>query len=40
LYLSPDVLVGSQYNDKVDNWAIGIITYEMLFGKIPFKITT
>ena len=27
LYLSPDVLKGDQYNDKVDNWAIGIITY-------------
>lgn len=39
LYLSPDVLKGDQYNDKVDNWAIGIITYEMMVGRIPFKIT-
>lgn len=40
LYLSPELLNQNVYNDKVDNWAIGILTYEMLIGKIPFKITT
>lgn len=24
------------YNEKVDIWAVGVVTYELLFGQAPF----
>lgn len=26
------------YDEKIDLWAIGVLTYELLVGKVPFKI--
>lgn len=40
LYVSPDVLRGDMYDEKIDLWGIGILTYELLVGKVPFKIVT
>ena len=28
---------GGQYDFKTDNWAIGVLTYELLIGKAPFE---
>jgi aurora kinase len=28
---------GGQYDFKTDNWAIGVLTYELLVGKAPFE---
>jgi len=28
----------SEYDDKIDVWSIGMMAYECLLGKIPFKI--
>ena len=39
LYVSPEVLKGEDYNYKIDIWAIGILTYELLVGRVPFRIT-
>jgi serine/threonine protein kinase len=39
LYLSPELLKGQLYDEKVDLWALGILGYEMLAGTIPFNIT-
>jgi len=36
LYVSPEILKGQLYDEKIDLWAIGILTYELLFGTIPF----
>lgn len=40
-YMAPEVLTDSQhdqcYDEKVDVWAIGIITYELLHGFPPFS---
>lgn len=40
LYVSPELLKRSHYNNKIDIWSVGILTYELLFGKVPFEIQT
>jgi serine/threonine protein kinase len=34
------VLSSKLYDNKVDVWAIGILTYELLCKKTPFEIKT
>lgn len=36
-YISPEMAQGSDYDMKLDNWAIGVLTYEFLTGKPPFE---
>jgi serine/threonine protein kinase len=40
LYLSPEILQGSSYDEKVDLWAIGILAYELYLGCNPFDVNT
>jgi aurora kinase len=35
-YLAPELVHNKEYDDKIDNWAIGILTYELLTGEAPF----
>ena len=35
-YLAPELIQGKEYTYKVDIWALGIITYAMLFKMLPF----
>ena len=39
LYLSPEVLKGKKYSNKIDIWAVGNIAYELLTSENPFRIT-
>jgi serine/threonine protein kinase len=39
IYLSPEILIGEEYDESIDIWALGIILYEMLFKSNPFKVT-
>jgi serine/threonine protein kinase len=32
LNMAPEVLGGTQYNNKADIWSIGVVFYEVLFG--------
>ena len=36
-YSSPEQLSKEGYTDKIDSWSLGILTYELLFGKSPFQ---
>jgi serine/threonine protein kinase len=38
LYLSPELLNGEKYDEKVDLWAIGILAFELHLGSSPFNI--
>lgn len=40
LYMSPEVVKGDVYSDKVDVWGLGLITYELVIGNIPWNIWT
>ena len=35
-YMAPEIILGKNYNTSVDYWSMGIILYEMFYGKIPF----
>lgn len=35
-YLAPEMLSGSRYLESVDIWSIGVLTYELLYGRPPF----
>ncbi|KAJ7065383.1 kinase-like protein [Mycena amicta] len=36
-YLPPEMIEGREHNEKVDYWAIGVLTYEFLLGAPPFE---
>ena len=39
-YLSPEILLGHDYNESVDWWAVGVCFYEFLTGIPPFNDDT
>jgi serine/threonine protein kinase len=36
-YLSPEMAGKGQYDGSVDVWAVGVLAYELLTGKVPIK---
>jgi len=36
-YLPPEMVMGLPHTDRVDNWSLGVLTYELLVGKPPFE---
>lgn len=40
LYMAPELVNRQPYNEKVDVWSLGIITYQLLVGKTPFEADT
>ncbi|CAF0781439.1 unnamed protein product [Rotaria sp. Silwood1] len=39
-YLPPEMLNGNGYDEKIDLWCLGVLTYEMIIGKPPFDSQT
>jgi serine/threonine protein kinase len=36
LYMAPEIYAGKVYNEKVDVWSVGVITFVVLSGSPPF----
>lgn len=36
-YLPPEMVEGKEHSTAVDNWSLGVLTYEFLFGGPPFE---
>ena len=37
IYMSPQVLNQKNYTSKTDVWSLGVMLYELIFGKLPFS---
>ena len=38
IYTPPEMVKNEYYDSKIDIWCIGVLTYELLYGTIPFEI--
>jgi len=36
-YLAPEIVLGKYHDEKVDNWSLGVLTYEFIVGRPPFE---
>ena len=36
-YLAPEIIMGKSYDYAVDWWALGVMTFELLYGTLPYN---
>ena len=36
-YMAPEILNGMDYEEIVDCWALGVLTYKLFFNRFPFE---
>ncbi len=39
-YVSPELLLGARVDHHADMWAVGVVLYQMLAGRLPFEATS
>ena len=37
IYMAPEIIMCKTYSNKIDLWSIGVILYEMIIGKPPYR---
>lgn len=37
-YMAPELLAGTGFTEQADQWSMGVIIYQLLTGKLPFKL--
>ena len=40
IYMAPEILNNNDYDSKSDIWSIGVIIYELITGRSPYKVTS
>jgi serine/threonine protein kinase len=38
MYMAPEIINKQDYSIKSDLWSVGIIIYQMIFGRVPFEV--
>ena len=36
-YVSPEIVLGDEYDEMVDVWSLGVLCYELCTGHAPFE---
>lgn len=39
-YMAPEMIQGKNYTKSIDYWSLGVVLYEMIYGVLPFNISS